>query len=220
MRDTAVTEVGNTGSVFLLRLALPDRPGSLGAVATAMGTVGADINAVEIVEKYEGYAVDDFMVEVPTGVLADSLVSVCTSIEGVEVLWLSHYPEQWGLQGDVDVLNHMTEYPERAEEILTLESPEVFRVTWAVLVDREKHEVLVKTDLAPDLDETGIAALGPLDEVRDDELPNGWLPGWTDTLIAVAPFRSSASVVLARRGGPEFLPSELARLRHLAALAT
>ncbi len=212
--------MGNTVGVFLLRLALPDRPGSLGAVATAMGTVGADINAVEIVEKYEGYAVDDFMVELPTGVLADSLVSVCTAIDGVQLLWLSHYPEQWGLQGDVDVLNHMTEYPERAEEILTLESPEVFRVTWAALIDREAARVLAKTDLAPDLDPEGIAALGPLAAVRSDELPNGWLPGWNDTLIAVAPFRGTTSIVLARRGGPEFLPSELARLRHLAALAT
>ena len=49
--------------MFLLRVALPDRPGSLGAVATALGTAGADIQAVEIVEKYEGFAVDDFMVE-------------------------------------------------------------------------------------------------------------------------------------------------------------
>ena len=48
--------------MFLLRVALPDRPGSLGAVATALGTAGADIQAVEIVEKYEGFAVDDFMV--------------------------------------------------------------------------------------------------------------------------------------------------------------
>lgn len=206
--------------MFLLRLLLPDRPGSLGAVASAMGTVGADINAVEIVEKYEGYAVDDFMVELPGGVLADSLVSVCTAIDGVEVLWLSHYPEQWGLQGDVDVLNRMTEQPERAAEILTLESPEVFRVTWAVLVDRAAGRVLARTDLAPDLDDSGVAALGPLDTVRSDELPNGWLPDWTDTLIAAAPLRHTASIVVARRGGPEFLPSELARLRHLAALAT
>lgn len=218
--DTAVTEVGKTGGVFLLRLALPDRPGSLGSVATAMGTVGADINAVEIVEKYEGYAVDDFMVELPSGVLADSLVSVCTAIDGVELLWLSHYPEQWGLQGDVDVLNHMTEHPERAEQILTGEAPEVFRVTWAVLVDRVSRQVLAKTDLAPDLDEAGVAALGALDRERSDELPNGWLPGWNDTLIAVAPFRGRTSIVVARRGGPEFLASEVARLRHLAALAS
>ncbi len=205
--------------MFLLRIALPDRPGSLGAVATAMGTVGADISAVEIVEKYEGFAIDDFMLELPGGVQPDSLITACTSVTGVEVVWLSHYPEQWGLQGDVDVLNHMTEYPERAEEILTLESPEVFRVNWAVLIDRDTHAILAKTDLAPDLDAAGIEALGALDVLRSDELPDGWMDGWSGTLVAVAPFRSAASIIIARRGGPEFLKSELARLRHLAALA-
>lgn len=202
-----------------MRVALPDRPGSLGAVATAMGTVGADINAVEIVEKYEGYAVDDFMLELPTGTAPDSLITACTSLDGVEVVWLSHYPEAWGLQADVDVLNAMTEEPERAEAILTMEAPEVFRVTWAVLVDRAERRVLVQSTLAPDLDEGGIAALEPLDDVRDGELPEGWLPGWGDTVVAVAPFRGNATIVLGRRGGPEFLKSELARLRHLTALA-
>ncbi len=202
-----------------MRVALPDRPGSLGAVATAMGTVGADINAVEIVEKYEGYAVDDFMLELPNGTPPDSLVTACTSVRGVEVVWLSHYPEAWGLQADVDVLNAMTEDPEHAEEILTREAPQVFRVTWAVLVDRAEGRLLANTDLAPELDTDGVRALGDLGTLRDDELPNDWLPGWGETLIAVAPFRSDASIVLARRGGPEFLKSEIARLRHLAALA-
>lgn len=211
--------MGQTGGVFLMRVALPDRPGSLGAVASAMGTVHADINAVEIVEKYEGYAVDDFMLDLPSGVQPDSLITVCTRIPGVEVLWLSHYPEQWGLQADVDVLNQMTEYPERAEQILTQEAPEVFRVTWAALVDRERHEVAMHTDLAPELDGDGIDRLGDLTETRSVELPDGWLTGWGETLIAVAPFRSGRSIVLGRRGGPEFLKSELARLRHLAALA-
>ncbi len=63
-----------------------------------------------------------------------------------------------------------------------------------------------------------MTALGPLDEVRDGELPDGWVTGWGEAVIAVAPFRSNASIVLARRGGPEFLKSELARLRHLTAL--
>ena len=217
--DTAVTPIRHTVRVFLMRVVLPDRPGSLGAVATAMGTISADINAVEIVEKYEGYAVDDFMLELPAGVAPDALITACTSVPGVEVVWLSHYPEGWGLQSDVDVLNAMTEEPDRAEEILTIEAPDVFRVTWAVLVDRRTGEVLTQTELAPDLNADGVAALGPLDEVRDEELPDGWLPGWGETLIAVAPFRSEATIVLARRGGPEFLKSEVARLRHLAALA-
>jgi hypothetical protein len=205
--------------VFLMRVVLPDRPGSLGAVATAMGAVAADINAVEIVEKYEGYAIDDFMLELPAGAAPDSLITACTSVPGVEVVWLSHYPEAWGLQADVDVLNDMTEQPEHAEEILTREAPAVFRVTWAVLVDRAQRSVVAQTDLAPDLDAAGVTALGDLADVRQDELPDGWIPGWGETIIAVAPFRSDASIVLARRGGPEFLKSELARLRHLAALA-
>ncbi len=211
--------MGHTVGVFLMRVLLPDRPGSLGAVATAMGEVAADINAVEIVEKYEGFAVDDFMLELPSGVAPDALITACTSVDGVEVLWLSHYPEAWGLQADVDVLNAMTEEPERSEEILTLEAPQVFRVSWAVLVDRASGTVLVGTELAPELDAAGVTSLGDLTSVRDDELPEGWIPGWGETAIAVSPFRSDASIVLARRGGPEFLKSELARLRHLTALA-
>jgi hypothetical protein len=184
-----------------------------------MGRAGADINAVEIVEKYEGYAIDDFMVELPVGTAADSLVTACESEPGVEVVWVSHYPEAWGLQADVDVLNAMTEEPDRADEILTTQAPAVFRVSWAVLVDRNGGGVLTHSEMAPDLDAAGVAALGPLDELRSGELPEDWIPGWGEMLIAVAPMRRDAAIVLARRGGPEFIKSELARLRHLAALA-
>lgn len=201
-----------------MRVALPDRPGSLGAVASAMGHAGADINAVEIVEKYEGYAIDDFMVELPVGVAADSLVTACESEPDVQVIWLSHYPEAWGLQGDVDLLNSMTEDPDHADEILTDQAPAVFRVAWAVLVDH-RGRVLASSEMAPDLDPQGVAALGSLAELRAGELPDGWIPGWGETLIAVAPLRGDTAIVLARRGGPEFIKSELARLRHLAALA-
>jgi hypothetical protein len=35
----------------VLRVRLPNRPGALGVVASALGGIGADINLVEIVEK-------------------------------------------------------------------------------------------------------------------------------------------------------------------------
>jgi len=184
-----------------------------------MGVVSADINAVEIVEKGDGYAVDDFMVELPAGSRPDSLVSACASVPGVEVIWVSHYPEAWGLQADVDVLDAMTEDPQHAEEILTAEAPAVFRVTWALLIDRESSTVVAATDLAPEVDATGIAALGDLGTVHEQELAEGWMPGWGEALVVVAPFRGANSIVLGRHGGPEFMKSELARLRHLAALA-
>lgn len=201
-------------------MALPDRPGSLGAVATAMGTISADIQAVEIVEKYEGFAVDDFMVEVPLGTLPDALITACTSIPGVTVLWFSHYPEGWGLQADVAVLDEMTENPEQAETILTQAAPTVFRVNWAAQIDRGDGRVISRTSMAPEVDRLPLAPLGRLDAPDCIELADGWLPGWPETLIATAPFKGRSALVLARKGGPAFIKSELARLRHLTALTS
>ncbi|MCW3157575.1 amino acid-binding protein [Micropruina sonneratiae] len=205
--------------MFLLRVALPDRPGSLGAVATAMGTVGADIQAVEIVEKYEGFAVDDFMVEVPLGTLPDALITSCTSIAGVTVLWFSHYPEGWGLQADVAVLDKMTENPQESATILTQAAPTVFRVHWAAQVDRADGRVVARTPMAPDAETLPVAALGRLDTARSIELADEWLPGWPEMLVAAAPFRDGTALLLARKGGPAFIKSELARLRHLTSLS-
>ena len=48
---------------YLLRVELEDRPGSLGSLAVALGSVGADILSLDVVERTSGYAVDDLVVE-------------------------------------------------------------------------------------------------------------------------------------------------------------
>lgn len=214
-----VTIIGQTDGVFLLRVALPDRPGSLGAVATALGAVQADINAVAIVEKADGFAVDDFHIGLPQGAQPDALVSACTSIEGVEVLWMSFWPGDWGLQADVGVLNDMTEHPQAAARTLTEQAPAVFHAHWAVQLRTDDGRVLTRTDYAPEEPELPMAVLGDLRGPRTAELAEDWLPGWPETWVATAPFRDGSVILIARKGGPEFLASELARLRHLAALA-
>ena len=65
--------------MYLLRVVLPDRPGTLGAVATALGHAQADINAVEIVEKGTGYVIDDFMLTLPADARPDQLVTACAA---------------------------------------------------------------------------------------------------------------------------------------------
>ena len=94
--------------MFLMRVTLPDRPGSLGAVASAMGNVGGDINAVEIVEKGDGIVVDDFIVDLPPNQMPETIVTACQSLEGVKVEWISRYPEGGGLQSDLEALERMT----------------------------------------------------------------------------------------------------------------
>ena len=42
---------------------------------------------------------------------------------------------------------------------------------------------------------------------------------WSDLLVAGSPVNADELVVVGRRGGPEFLDSEVARLAHLIAMA-
>ena len=67
--------------MLILRIQVPDVPGALGKVATTMGTVDADISAVEIVEKGDGYAIDDFILSLPTETMPDTLVSTCDQLK-------------------------------------------------------------------------------------------------------------------------------------------
>lgn len=210
--------MGQNDGVFLIRVSLPDRPGALGAVASALGTAGADIQAVEIVGREYGRVVDDFIVDLPVGMMPDSAVSACTSCEGVQVLWCSRYPGGAGLQSDVEVLERMLGDPEQAAEILTEAAPPVFHCHWAVLVDVAAGTVLHATPLAPDLDEDALARVGPLLECRTADLPAGWVPQWVETVVGVVPVGGQRAIITGRHGGPDFLAAEMARLRYLATL--
>ena len=205
--------------MLLLRVQLPDRPGSLGAVASALGTVGADIHAVEIIDRGPDYAIDDFMLAIPGNVLPETLLSACSQIEGVKVLWVSRYHSDWGVESDIATLNRMASEPGRAGEILTEESPIVFHSTWAMLVDVNGSAVLVASDLAPDISGDHLDAFGAMTSTYTLELAAEWQPGWGDTVIAVAPLMGDRAIVIGRNGGPAYLPAELVRLQHLATLA-
>lgn len=212
--------MGEDDGVYLMRVALPDRPGSLGAVASAMGSVGGDINAVEIVEKGDGVVVDDFIVDLPPGQLPETIITACHHLEGVRVEWISRYPEGGGLQSDLEALERMTADPVNAAETLVSLSPVVFRSHWSVLLDVADDQVttLTHTTLAPEFDTANAAPIGPFDVTHRVELESGWLPGWAESTVVVVPLTRDRAIVIGRLGGPAFLDSEIARLHHLAAL--
>jgi carboxylesterase type B len=56
-----------TGSAahVVLRVRLPDRPGALGAVASRIGALGADITDVTVTGRSPGLAVDVFHLSLP-----------------------------------------------------------------------------------------------------------------------------------------------------------
>ncbi len=72
-------------AIFRLQIALPDRPGSLGAVASAIGFAGGDIRGLVVLRSEAGRGIDDITIAVPGSDPTD-LLDVLNAIGGVEVL--------------------------------------------------------------------------------------------------------------------------------------
>jgi len=72
-------------ALFTLQVSLPDRPGSLGMLASAIGTAGADIRELVVLRSESGTGYDQITVAVP-GTDPTDLVEILNSIGGVEVL--------------------------------------------------------------------------------------------------------------------------------------
>lgn len=71
---------------FVLRVWLPDKPGALGRVASAIGAVGASLIGIDIIEQDAGYAVDELTVDaVDSPNAAEKLIASLTLVEGVNV---------------------------------------------------------------------------------------------------------------------------------------
>ena len=122
---------------YLLRVLLPDVPGSLGRLATAIGEAGGDIEAIEIVEKrYDGTAVDDVFLEMTAGAMPDAVVSACTDLDGVEVLWINRYAAGGNIFLDLEAVEDLTAHKDTAMDRLIDLLPVVFRSDWGARVHR------------------------------------------------------------------------------------
>ncbi|MCW2747327.1 MAG: hypothetical protein JWP10_469 [Nocardioidaceae bacterium] len=203
---------------FLLRVELPDIPGSLGALATALGSAGADIEAIEIVEhRADGKAVDDVLLELPPTTMPDALITACHKLEGVRVQWISRYNAGANLSMDLEAVEAFTEDPSRAIERLVDLIPATFRADWALM--------LVSVD--------GVATVAHRSSTAPMDVPEAqnWfaimestaIEDGEDTILAATPGKDGEGkhfvVIFGRHGVPEVLNSELARLRHMVSLA-
>ncbi len=205
---------------FLLRVELPDVPGSLGRVATAIGEAGGDIEAIEIVEhRHDGTAVDDVLLEMAQGVMPDSVVSACNMLDGVHVLWVSRYAAGGNVFLDLELIEQLTQNPALALDELVDLLPVTFRADWAVRLSPTDSgfKQVHATSAAPDLGDAQ-ASWFPLERAARLAVDPAWAQ-LHDNEVAGAPVDGGGIVVIGRRGGPAILDSEVARLGHLTALA-
>lgn len=197
---------------FLLRLELPDVPGSLGRVASAIGETGADIEAILVVEKTSrGTVIDDVLLELPQGKMPDSVLSACSALDDVRVLWISRYSAGANLTMDLEVVEEVTANPAEAYQRMLRLMPDTFRVDWAVRVRASADgsaEIVDATGAAPE----------EVHWVTVDRATR--VDSWDENQVMCAAPLGGEFFLLGRRGGPEFLDSEIARIGHLVSLTT
>ncbi len=210
---------------FLLRVQLPDRPGALGALATAIGTTGADILSVDIVERGGGVAIDDLVVELPSGRLPDVLITAAESVDGVEVDAVRPYAGVLDTHRELELVEEVAADPARGLEIFTEGVPKIIRAGWAVVLTRtgdEPHR-LASSTAAPET----LAVRLPWWPLRRATVLDGeesWVPEpWRElgTELAATPLGGAQRALLVGRpGGPTFRAAEVARLAHLSGIVS
>jgi len=201
---------------YLLRVVLPDRPGMLGAIATALGDAGADIVSLDVVERGPDGAVDDLLVQLPPGGLADVLITAARSVPGVVVESLRPYLGADDLHRDLELVDELAAAPEDALKLFVDLAPGVFRAGWALLVTPAG---IVHSPGAPEVESVPLL---PVMAPRVVSLDEEWVPPrWHDLglELATAPVGSPENaILLGRPGGPRFRQSEVMRLAHLAGI--
>ncbi len=73
------------GTKLRVRVWLPDRPGALGLVASRIGSLGADIVGIDVLERGVHVAVDEFSVVLPDPNLIELLIREIGEVDGAAV---------------------------------------------------------------------------------------------------------------------------------------
>ncbi|MGQ0825414.1 MAG: hypothetical protein ACT4OX_10385 [Actinomycetota bacterium] len=203
------------GSRMLVRVWLPDRPGALGLVASRIGAIGADIVGIDVLERSEHVAVDEFAVVLPSADLRQLLVREIEEVDGASVEQcevVDRFPDpRLDALASVDHVASATGCPELADRLVACVLRE-FRADWAALLGDD--ELLARAGgPAPGPEvlralATGTAA-SPAVSAGD--------AGPDD--LAVAPLPDLAGILLVGRAGHPFRRRERQQLLALARIA-
>ena len=209
---------------YLLRVELEDRPGTLGSLAVALGSVGADILSLDVVERGAGYAVDDLVVDLPAGAMPDTLITAAEALHGVRVETVRPHTGLLEAHRELELIQHVAAADHADKlQVLVDEAPRVLRVGWCTVVELTEAgpRRVVGSPGAPEKQTVATPWL-PLAAATALDITEEWVPQlWQDmdTSLAAAPLGvPQTAMVLARPGGPHFLPSEVARLGYLAGI--
>ncbi|GAA3561797.1 hypothetical protein GCM10022419_048080 [Nonomuraea rosea] len=130
-----------------VRVALPDKPGSLAQVTKVLGSAGADITQVTVLDRGAGSAVDDITVFCPESTPREALLKSLQSVEGVTVEGIWTTREAPGTYPELEILKYITTAGDRALTTLIDSLPVLFSADWAATA--AEHGVVYASWRAP-----------------------------------------------------------------------
>jgi hypothetical protein len=201
-------------ALLLVRVWLADRPGALGQVASRIGAMRGDIIGVDVLERAESVAIDEFAVALPGLDLVDLLVREIEEVDGASVEeWraVERFPDpRLDALRCVERLCGATS-PTDVFATLTADTCAEFNLDWAaVLVD---HDIVVAAGDAPEPPMLRALAGGT---TASPPVAAGEA-GPAD--LAVAPMPSARAVLLAGRAGHPFRRRERRQISALARIS-
>lgn len=206
---------------YVLRVDLPDAPGSLHALTGACAAAGVDIVSLEVVERSGGRALDDLCIT--SDVDPDRLRRILDALPGTSVHSLRAVASFRDNDGAIALSAAIAAVGRGAVRLLVERLPRALWTGWAVAVARGWNgiEVLAASD---DARTPTAGAWLPLVAARrlqaSDLALDPPVDGSSGLELAAAPLaQPTSAIVVARQGGPRFVDRELRQLDLLARIA-
>jgi hypothetical protein len=202
---------------FVVRVWLPDRPGALGLVASRIGAIGGDIVGVDVLERSEHVAVDEFAVVLPDdgGDLVRLLVREIEEVDGTSVeecRAVAKFPDpRLDALESVDAVCGAHDFVDLAQRLVDSVRHE-FAADWAALL-RDAIAMAVAGDGVPAQSVLEALAAGTTASpavAAGDAGPDD---------LAVAPLPGQNTILLVGRAGHAFRRRERRQLLALARVA-
>jgi ACT domain-containing protein len=196
-----------------IRLSVPDRPGSLGTVTSAIGAVGADIVKIDVLESESGRALDDVFVVVRDVNHLTTVRARLDNMASIIVTGLQYPAPPVTGHAELELVDQVLSRPERGLQTLVDGAPHAFGADWAALIeygpDATMLGVLVTSVSSPGPEKVVVTSPSRLASVRI--VPPGAVEPYGGA--ALVPIGSGPlALVLVREEGPEFHRSELWRV--------
>lgn len=208
--------------LYVLRVSLPDVPGSLGSVATALSERGVNIVSLRVIDRVGRHAFDEVCVEAES-VLPEDIREAIESVPGVVVETIRRTSRLPDPLGPLTLLDKLARGEGAPVETLIDGLCDALHATWSMALEATAQGLSVVTSTseapAPGIME---APWLPLVSARRLEVTDRMPPGWRlhrYELAAAALDVAERFVIVGRPTGMRFVGTELRQLELLCDMA-